>query len=118
MSKALEYCRHFETIWRFAACIMEANKKRQADIRVLLVEDKPGDVRLTQEVFGDANKNVALFVATDGVEARAFLRHEGVHADAPRPDFILLDLNLPKMDGREVLALSSSGLKVQAAIAC
>jgi two-component system, chemotaxis family, response regulator Rcp1 len=71
---------------------------------VLLVEDSPGDVRLTQEAFRDAGKSIDLRVAVDGVEAMAFLKHKGVHADAPRPDFILLDLNLPKMDGREVLA--------------
>jgi two-component system, chemotaxis family, response regulator Rcp1 len=74
-------------------------------IQVLLVEDSPGDVRLTQEAFRDANPSVALHVANDGVEAMAFLRHEGAHVHAPRPDLILLDLNLPKMDGREVLAL-------------
>jgi two-component system, chemotaxis family, response regulator Rcp1 len=73
-------------------------------IEVLLVEDSPGDVRLTQEAFRDANKSVHLNVASDGVEAMAFLRHQGVHIHAPRPDLILLDLNLPKMDGREVLA--------------
>ena len=73
-------------------------------IELLLVEDSPGDVRLTQETFRDANMSVHLYVASDGVEAMAFLRHEGAHADAPRPDLILLDLNLPKMDGREVLA--------------
>lgn len=71
---------------------------------VLLVEDSPGDVRLTQEAFRDSGKSIELRVATDGVEALAFLKREGVHVDAPRPDFILLDLNLPKMDGREVLA--------------
>ena len=71
---------------------------------VLLVEDSPGDVRLTQEAFGDADSQIDLRVAVDGVEAMAYLRREGVHIDAPRPDFILLDLNLPKMDGREVLA--------------
>lgn len=71
---------------------------------VLLVEDSPGDVRLTQEAFREANPSVHLHVAPDGAEAMAFLRHEGAHADAPRPDLILLDLNLPKMDGREVLA--------------
>jgi two-component system, chemotaxis family, response regulator Rcp1 len=71
---------------------------------VLLVEDSPGDVRLTQEAFRDADPSIDLRVALDGVEAMAFLRCEGVHADAPRPDFILLDLNLPKMDGREVLS--------------
>ena len=73
-------------------------------IQVLLVEDSPGDVRLTQEAFRLANKAIQLHVVTDGVEAMDFLRHAGVHADAPRPDLILLDLNLPKMDGREVLA--------------
>ncbi len=73
-------------------------------IQVLLVEDSPGDVRLTQEAFRDANRSIQLHVASDGVEAMAFLRHEGVHHNAPRPDLILLDLNLPKMDGREVLA--------------
>ena len=71
---------------------------------VLLVEDSPGDVRLTREAFRNFDKNVRLHVAIDGVDAMAFLRHEGAHANAPRPDFILLDLNLPKMDGREVLA--------------
>jgi chemotaxis family two-component system response regulator Rcp1 len=73
-------------------------------IDVLLVEDSPGDVRLTQEAFREANTFIRLHVATDGVEAMAFLRHEGAHDRAPRPDLILLDLNLPKMDGREVLA--------------
>src|ERR1700730_17700014 len=73
-------------------------------IEVLLVEDSPGDVRLTQEAFRDANRSIHLHVATDGVEAMAFLRHEGAHVRAPRPDLILLDLNLPRMDGREVLA--------------
>jgi two-component system, chemotaxis family, response regulator Rcp1 len=71
---------------------------------VLLVEDSPGDVRLTREAFRDFDKTVRLHVANDGVDAMAFLRREGIHANAPRPDFILLDLNLPKMDGREVLA--------------
>jgi len=71
---------------------------------VLLVEDSPGDVRLTQEAFRDADPSIELHVAADGVEAMAFLRRQGIHAGAPRPDFILLDLNLPKMDGREVLA--------------
>src|SRR5579863_2103494 len=73
-------------------------------IQVLLVEDSPGDVRLTREAFREANEQIQLHVAADGVEAMAFLRREGAHAQAPRPDFILLDLNLPKMDGREVLA--------------
>ena len=73
-------------------------------IEVLLVEDSPGDVRLTQEAFRDANSSIHLSVASDGVEAMAFLKRTGPHANAPRPDLILLDLNLPKMDGREVLA--------------
>jgi two-component system, chemotaxis family, response regulator Rcp1 len=73
-------------------------------IHVLLVEDNLGDIRLTQEAFGRVNKSVHLNVAGDGIEAMAFLRREGVHVDAPRPDLILLDLNLPRMDGREVLA--------------
>ena len=73
-------------------------------IEVLLVEDSPGDVRLTQEAFRDANSRIHLHVASDGVEAMAFLRREGEFLDAPRPDFILLYLNIPMMDGREVLA--------------
>ncbi len=64
-------------------------------INVLLVEDSPGDVRLTQEAFRDANPTIHLDVASDGVEAMAFLRHQGTYAQAPRPDLILLDLNLP-----------------------
>jgi chemotaxis family two-component system response regulator Rcp1 len=71
---------------------------------VLLVEDSPGDVRLTLEAFRDVGISVHLHVANDGVDAMAFLKREGAHANAPRPDFILLDLNLPKMDGRQVLA--------------
>jgi two-component system, chemotaxis family, response regulator Rcp1 len=78
---------------------------RRTPVDVLLVEDSPGDVRLTREAFREANPAVRMHVASDGIEAMAFLRHEGANADAPRPDFILLDLNLPKMDGREVLAL-------------
>jgi two-component system, chemotaxis family, response regulator Rcp1 len=73
-------------------------------IQVLLVEDSPGDVRLTQEAFREANQTIHIHVANDGVEAMAFLRHQGSYVDAPRPDLILLDLNLPRMDGREVLA--------------
>jgi two-component system, chemotaxis family, response regulator Rcp1 len=73
-------------------------------IEVLLVEDSPGDVRLTQEAFRDANPAIHLHVVCDGVEAMAFLLRSGAHTGAPRPDIILLDLNLPKMDGREVLA--------------
>ena len=80
----------------------ESSEERYAQ-QVLLVEDSPGDVRLTQEAFREANRSIHLHVASDGVEAMAFLRRRGSHVDAP-PDLILLDLNLPKMDGREVLA--------------
>ncbi len=73
-------------------------------IEILLVEDNPGDVRLTVEVFKEARMQNNLHVAMDGVDALAFLRREGKYAHAPRPDLILLDLNLPKKDGREVLA--------------
>ena len=73
-------------------------------MEVLLVEDSPGDVRLTREAFRDTRSPIKLHVASDGIEAMAFLRKEGVYVDSPRPDFILLDLNLPRMDGREVLA--------------
>jgi two-component system, chemotaxis family, response regulator Rcp1 len=72
-------------------------------IEVLLVEDSPGDVRLTREAFKDAKIHINLHVASDGVEAMAFLNHEGQYADSRRPDLILLDLNLPKKDGRQVL---------------
>jgi chemotaxis family two-component system response regulator Rcp1 len=73
-------------------------------IEVLLVEDSPGDVRLTREALRDANPAIQLNVATDGIDAMAFLRREGPHVQAVRPDLILLDLNLPRMDGRQVLA--------------
>ena len=72
-------------------------------IQVLLVEDSPGDIRLTQEALKDAKMHIHLDVTRDGEEAMAFLMREGKYANAPRPDLILLDLNLPKKDGREVL---------------
>ena len=83
---------------------MTATQSTGSTLEVLLVEDSPGDVRLTQEVFREAKGAVRLHVASDGLEAMAFLRRQGIHARAPRPDLILLDLNMPKMDGREVLA--------------
>jgi len=72
-------------------------------INVLLVEDDPGDVLMTREAFEEYLHN-RLDVVSDGSEALAYLRREGAYADAPRPDLILLDLNLPRRDGREVLA--------------
>ena len=73
-------------------------------IEILLVEDNPGDMRLTKEALKEGKVYNNLHWAQDGVEALEFLRREGKHAKAPRPDIILLDLNLPRMDGREVLA--------------
>src|SRR5215469_11570930 len=73
-------------------------------IEILLVEDNPGDVRLTVEALRESKVRNNLQVATDGVQALAYLRHEGQYAGAVRPDLVLLDLNLPRKDGREVLA--------------
>jgi len=73
-------------------------------IEILMVEDNPGDVRLTVEALKEAKVRNNLHTAEDGVEALAFLRREGRYAEAPRPDLVLLDLNLPKKNGREVLA--------------
>lgn len=80
------------------------NSKNVRSIEVLLVEDNPGDVRLAMEALKEAKLANHVSVAGDGEEALAFLRKEGKHASAVRPDLILLDLNLPKKDGREVLA--------------
>jgi two-component system, chemotaxis family, response regulator Rcp1 len=76
---------------------------RSALIEVLLVEDSPGDVRLTREALKDAKMHISLKVVSDGTEAMAYVRRERNYVDAPRPDLILLDLNLPKKDGRDVL---------------
>ena len=73
-------------------------------IEILLVEDNPGDVRLTQEALGEAKVRNNLAVARDGVEALSYLRREAPFEDATRPDLVLLDLNLPRKDGREVLS--------------
>ena len=72
-------------------------------VEILLVEDNPGDARLTQEALEANDVSSRLSITRDGVEAMAFLRREGNYVDAPRPHLILLDLNLPKKDGREVL---------------
>jgi CheY-like chemotaxis protein len=72
-------------------------------IEILLVEDSPGDVRLTQEALRDAKVQNNLHIASDGMEAKNFLWRQGKHANAPRPDLILLDLNLPKKSGQEIL---------------
>lgn len=77
---------------------------RLTPVEILLVEDDPGDVRLTREALADGKIHNRLHVATDGVEAMAFLRQQDRFSQAPRPDLILLDLNLPGLDGREVLA--------------
>ncbi len=73
-------------------------------IEILLVEDNPGDVRLTVEVLKDARVRNRMSMVNNGVAALEFLRRKGEYSNAPRPDLILLDLNLPKKDGREVLA--------------
>lgn len=75
----------------------------KSSIEILLVEDNPADVRLTQEALKEAKVRNRLHVVEDGVGAMEFLLREGKYADVPRPDLILLDLNLPKKDGREVL---------------
>jgi CheY-like chemotaxis protein len=73
-------------------------------VEILLVDDDTGDVQLTREAFEEGRLGNRLSIAGDGEQAMAFLRREGEFADAPRPDLILLDLNMPRMDGREVLA--------------
>ncbi|MGZ7096115.1 MAG: response regulator [Methanobacterium sp.] len=72
-------------------------------VNILLVEDNPADARLIEEVFKDTNVGNRIFVVKDGVEAMDFLNHQNKFSDAPRPEIILLDLNLPRKDGREVL---------------
>ena len=83
--------------------MMESIGTDAKPMEVLLVDDSPGDVRLTREAFKKAKVLINLHVASDGTQAMAFLKREEGHANAPRPDLVLLDLNLPKKDGREVL---------------
>ena len=83
---------------------MSSNEVNARSIEILLVEDNPGDARLTIEAMREAKLSNRIHVVEDGVEAMQFLRREGRFGDAPRPDLILLDLNLPKKDGRAVLA--------------
>ena len=83
-------------------------------IEILLVEDNPGDIRLTQEALKENKIRNNLHVAKDGVEAMQFLRQINGFKDAPRPDLVLLDLNLPKKDGREVLAEIKTDEKLRA----
>jgi CheY-like chemotaxis protein len=86
---------------------------KQRTVQILLVEDNPADVRLTAEAFRESQVEHSLHVAADGVEAMAYLRREAPHESAVRPDLVILDLNLPRKDGREVLAeiKSDPGLK-------
>ena len=83
---------------------MTVNKGTYKPIEILMVEDNPGDVRLTREAMKEAKVRNNLSVAKDGEEATLFLKKSGQYANAPRPDLILLDLNLPRKDGRELLA--------------
>jgi CheY-like chemotaxis protein len=93
---------------------MNVSKNNSESRQVLLVEDSPGDVRLMQETFRIVDSSIRLRVASDGVEAMSFLRDEQGSVPASRPDLILLDLNLPRMDGREVLARIKADEKLKA----
>jgi chemotaxis family two-component system response regulator Rcp1 len=77
---------------------------RCSKLEILLVEDNPGDIRLLQEAFKEGGISSHLNITRDGEQAMAYLRQEGAYSNSPRPAFILLDLNLPRKDGREVLA--------------
>jgi chemotaxis family two-component system response regulator Rcp1 len=84
---------------------INSNRSKVMPVDILLVEDNEGDIRLMREIFREINPTARLHVVTDGVEAMDFLLYQGRHLNAYRPNLILLDLNLPKMHGRDVLAL-------------
>ena len=92
---------------------MKDPRRRGRMIEILLVEDSPGDARLVREALKEGRVRNRLSVVEDGEEALAFLRQKGPHVDAPVPDLILLDLNLPRKDGREVLAEIKSNGQLQ-----
>jgi diguanylate cyclase (GGDEF)-like protein/PAS domain S-box-containing protein len=92
---------------------MIATIGNRAFIEVLLIEDSPGDAFLTKQTLAEANPSIRLHVVTDGVDAIAFLRHEGVYVNAPRPNLILLDLNLPKINGHEILTQIKSDIRLR-----
>src|SRR5436190_600730 len=96
-----EQCHRQRQRQRRGRAVTQFEGERQ--IEVLLVEDDPGDVMMTREAFQDYKLRNELHVVSDGAEAMAFLRQEGEYAGRPRPDLVLLDLNLPRMDGRQVL---------------
>ena len=92
---------------------MDPLTKQGAPIEVLLAEDDPGDVLMTREAFEEHKVRNNLRVVSDGADALAFVRREGQFVNAPRPDLILLDLNLPKRDGREVLSEIKNDLELR-----
>jgi CheY-like chemotaxis protein len=96
----------------------KARLGRLSMTNVLLVEDNPADVRLTREAFAMVDSALELHVVGDGREAISVLNNEGIYTDAPRPDMILLDLNLPKMDGREVLSYIKNDSRLKAIPTC